>query len=231
MGLNEDLRAQVGKIVQERWTRRPGRSVPTPTDVKLSNDGVDLDAACLYADLADSTKLVSNADPTLAAEVFRAYLYCAAKIIYSESGAITAYDGDRVMAVYIGEKKEERAVATALKIQCALQEIVRPAFANKHLGGYVIDHGIGIDTGKILTARIGFRNADDLVWIGPAANFAAKYSSLREGNYPIWITEAVYTACSNALKIHNNGASVWHQYRITGFPTRTIYGSIAHIPL
>lgn len=227
MGLSDDLRAQVGKIVQERWTRRPGRLVPAPTDVKLSNDGVDLDAACLYADLADSTKLVSNTDATVAAEVFRAYLYCAAKIITAEAGTITAYDGDRVMAVYIGDDRATRAVTSALEIQYALENIVKPAFQHKQLGGYQINHGIGIDTGKIFAARTGFRTADDLVWIGPAANYAAKLSAIRKDNYPIWLTDAAYKAMNPILHRYSNGTPLWEAVQVAGIPTQVAYRSRA----
>ena len=57
-----------------------------------SNDGVNLDATVLYADMADSTALVDKYTKTFAAEIYKTYLHCAAKIITSEGGTITAYD-------------------------------------------------------------------------------------------------------------------------------------------
>lgn len=66
----------------------------------------------------------------LAAEVYKTYLRCASQIIRDEGGTITAYDGDRVMAVFAGENKDTTAVRTALKINHAVQLILRPAIAD-----------------------------------------------------------------------------------------------------
>jgi class 3 adenylate cyclase len=73
--------------------------------VKLGNDAVKLSATVLYADLADSTKLVDGHTKQFSAEIYKTFLHCAAKIIRSEDGVITAYDGDRVMAVFIGDRR------------------------------------------------------------------------------------------------------------------------------
>jgi hypothetical protein len=49
------------------------------------------------------------------AEIYKTYLHCAAKIIKSEDKVITAYDGDRVMAVFIGERMRSRAAQAGLR--------------------------------------------------------------------------------------------------------------------
>lgn len=226
MGLYEDLNGEVNKIVKEGWTLRDGQVVPEPRDLKYANDGVWLDAVCLYADLADSTTLVTKANARDAAEVFKTYLLCAAKIIRDKGGAITAYDGDRVMSVFIGERMRSRAVIAALGINYAVNGIIKPAFASRQLGGYSIAHGVGIDVGKILVARTGFRNADDLVWIGPAANCAAKLSSLRSDGIPLWITDSVHDQLAADAKL-NNGESMW-QKRTWNTYNRTVYCSNFH---
>lgn len=224
MGLSDDLRAQVGKIVQERWTLRDGKVVPSPKDVAFGNDGVMLDAVCLYADLADSTKLVSSASHVVAAEVFRSFLYCSAKVISHLGGTVTAYDGDRVMAIYMGDKRFENSIRAGWAIAHAVKNIVAPAFVNKPLGGYSISHSVGIDAGKVLVARSGFRNADDLIWLGPAANFAAKMSAIREGQYTTWVSEAVYRSMPSSYHKSQNGSDLW-QTRSWSQHSRTVYAS------
>jgi class 3 adenylate cyclase len=99
MGLADDLTSEVEKIFKARWEVRDGQVVPESEDLTLSNTGVKLDATVLYADLDGSTNLVDQYLPGFAAEIYKTYLHCAAKIIKSEGGVITAYDGDRVMAV------------------------------------------------------------------------------------------------------------------------------------
>ena len=89
------LRGKVKEIFQSRWNVREGTVVPEPEDIGLGNEGVRLDATVLYADLAESTNLVDTQSPEFAAEIYKSYLHCAAKIVSAESGNITAYDGDR----------------------------------------------------------------------------------------------------------------------------------------
>ena len=106
MSLGEDLADEVQKIFKEEWSTREGKKVPESADLALGNDAVKLDGTVLYADLDDSTNLVDYYKPAFAAEIYKAYLNCAAKIIRSEGGVITSYDGDRIMAVYIGGVKK-----------------------------------------------------------------------------------------------------------------------------
>src|SRR5689334_21727199 len=105
MALLDDLNNEVYEIYQDRWTERDGEKIPEADDLQLRNDAVMLDATILYADLADSTGLIKSSASWFAAEAIKAFLHCSAKIIRELSGAITAYDGDRIMAVWIGQYK------------------------------------------------------------------------------------------------------------------------------
>src|SRR5438093_11764048 len=99
---------------------RQGEVVPEPEGLRLGNEGVTLEATVLYADMSGSTRLVDSQKPHFAAEVYKAYLACAARIIKNETGVVTAYDGDRVMAVFIGDSKNTNAVKAAFKINGAV---------------------------------------------------------------------------------------------------------------
>jgi class 3 adenylate cyclase len=128
MALIDDLNAEVKRIFATRWDERNGRVVPDQEDVSLDNEAVKFDrATVLYADLAASTILVDTKKWTFAAEVYRTYLYCAAKVIRTEGGVITAYDGDRVMAVFIGDAQSTPAARCALKINYAVDKVINPA--------------------------------------------------------------------------------------------------------
>jgi class 3 adenylate cyclase len=56
---------------------------------------------------------------------------------------------------------------------------------------FEVEHVTGIDTGVVFAAKIGIRGANDIVWVGPPANHAAKLTD-RSPQRPTWITEAVY---------------------------------------
>lgn len=209
MALADDLKSDVRAIFAAQWDIREGIVVPDPKDVQLGNDAVKLDAVVLYADLAASTKLVDSKKATFAAEIYKSYLHCASKIIRSEGGEITAFDGDRVMAVYVGDMKNTRAVRTALKINWAVINIVNTGIkAQYETSDYRVGQAVGIDSGVLLVARTGIRGSNDLVWVGRAANYAAKLSGLREENVTTWITEPVFKAIHEDVKV-TKGQAMW----------------------
>src|SRR5688572_13524076 len=126
MGITQDLTAEVMKILQEKWNVRDGRQVPDTPDLKLANEAMKLNGAVLYADLAESTKLVTGFSASFVAEIYKCYLNCACRLIRHQGGEITAFDGDRVMAVFLGSSKESDAVRTALAINHMVVEILNP---------------------------------------------------------------------------------------------------------
>jgi class 3 adenylate cyclase len=227
VGLKEDLQAAAKKIFHDdRWTMRDGNVVPEPEDLRLGNDAVNLDGTVLYADLSDSTKLVDTKKPTFAAEVYKTYLACAARIIKNEGGTITAYDGDRAMAVFIGELRNTRAVQAAFKINGAVWDIIKLALKEEYPDtDYILKHVIGIDTSKLLASRIGVRNDNDLVWVGRAANYAAKLTTLPD-DFSIWITQSIYDDMRDSVKFGGpNKLLMWEARLWTAMNNMKIYRS------
>ena len=224
MSLVDDLKAQVNKIFRERWSTRDGQQVPDPDDLKLSNDALKLDGTVLYADLSGSTKLVDGYKGHFAAEIYKTYLHCAAKIITSEGGVITAYDGDRIMAVYIGDSKNTSAARSGLKINYVVTYIVNPALKAQYpKDTYVVKQAVGIDTSKLFVARTGIRGFNDLVWVGRAANYAAKLTRL-PNDYPTRITADVYNMLPESAKTTDD-KPMWEARRWTAMNNFSIYGS------
>ena len=226
MGLKAELESKVAEIFRDRWSTREGQKVPEADELLLSNDAVKLQGTALYADLADSTTLVDGNKPHFAAEIYKTFLHCAAKIVRSEGGTVTAYDGDRIMAVYIGKAKNTSAVRTAMKIQWARGEIVNPALKKQYPdSSYSVKGVVGVDTSELFITRTGVRGANDLVWVGRAANYAAKLSALPE-EYPIYITERIYSNIADDVKVSTStGTNMWTKLRWSEFDNSTIYGS------
>ena len=225
MGLGDNLRSEVRKIIQEGWVKQDRRGAPQLDDLKLSNDAVTLEGTILYADLDDSTKLVDTKSPEFAAEVYKSYLVCVARIIRSESGTVTAYDGDRIMAVYTGGRKDDRAARTALKINFAVQEIINPAIEGEYpASGYSVRQVVGIDTSDLFVARTGIRGFNELVWVGRAANYAAKLSG-RSGAAS-QITTEVHERLSEELTLSKNGQRMWTPATAYELGHRPIYTSM-----
>lgn len=224
MALKDDLHNEITKIFRDQWNNRNGNVVPTDQSLSLGNNGIHLDATVLYADLSESTKLVDSKKDWFSAEIYKSFLHCCAKIIKSMDGVITAYDGDRIMAVYIGDSKNTNAVKTGLKINWACKHLIQPAIKKEYSNtDYVLKHTVGIDSSKLLVAKTGVRGSNDLVWVGRAANWAAKLTNLSHDS-PTWITKAVYDKINQDTKT-SNGKSMWEAKTWTAMNNASIYSS------
>ena len=136
-----------------------------------------------------------------AAEIYKSFLKTACRIIGNDGGAITAFDGDRIMAVFIGASKNSTAVKAALKINWAVKNVVNPAIKAQYPdSSYSVSHVVGIDTSPLLVAKTGIRGSNDLVWIGRAANYAAKLCNIRDGTYSTYITSDVFARLTDDAK-------------------------------
>lgn len=226
MGLLTDITKEVEQIFRTKWEKRDGQQVPEAEDIKLGNDAVLLEGTVLYADLAESTSLVMNRSNELAAEAYKTYLVCASRLIRDNGGVITAFDGDRVMGVYIGSNKNTSAAKTALQINYAVQKIINPKLKEVYTQtDFVLRQAVGIDTSKLFVAKTGIRGANDLVWVGRAANLAAKLCSLREGDFTSFITKDAYDVLNESLKLGGNPKrSMWEE-RIWTAQNMTVYRS------
>lgn len=225
MGLKEDLNSEVKQTFKDQWDVQKTTDVPDPENLRLnSNHAKDLECATvLYADIDDSTSIVDKFKWFFSAGVYKAYLRCAGQIIRSENGTITAYDGDRIMAVFTGGSKNTNAVRAALKINYSVVEIIRPAIKNQYpKSDFLFKHVIGIDSSQLHTARIGVHGDNDLVWIGRAANHAAKLCTLPDK--PVWITKAVYDKMHQDVKF-SHGEDMWTPFKWKPMNEMEIYAT------
>ncbi|MFA7160024.1 MAG: adenylate/guanylate cyclase domain-containing protein [Kiritimatiellia bacterium] len=222
---SEEILKEIRAIFGKKWNTRDGRQVPEAKDVALGNDAVTLSGTVLYADMADSTGLVNGFRPWFAAEVYKAYLLGACRVIRNNAGEITAFDGDRVMAAFIGDYKNTSAVKAALQINFLVtktNEMLRAAYPTT---AYTLRQTVGIDTSDLFVARTGIRMANDLVWVGRAANYAAKLSALGEQGFPTYITDDVFTKLSNEGKFGGPENKPMWEKRIWTERQMTVYRS------
>lgn len=212
MSLKDDINSSIDQIVSASWNERDGTVVPDSDDVALTNGAVWLDAVVLYADLFDSTGLVSKISQKLAARVIRAYLSTMSRLINAWDGSVRSFDGDRVMGVFVGGSKNSNAGKCALRMNYAVQKVIRPKFESKFAAfkekGFQIEHCVGVDSGKLMVVRAGVRGSNDLVLVGRSANFAAKLSDIRNRPWHTYVTPAVYKRFDDGAK-YSNGKDMW----------------------
>lgn len=211
MEIGERIRTEIKRIFLDRWEKRQGRVVPDDSSITLGNQGIELKVAVLYADLANSTNIVKQFPSTIAAEIYKSFLRTSSLIIEEHGGEITAFDGDRIMAVFHGEFPNNTAIITALKINYAIKYIVEPELKSVYssVANYNFEFGIGIDTGDILVTKTGVRGANDLLWLGNPSNIAAKLCSIRGTGKPIWISEQTYNNLFGKSKFAKTSEDMW----------------------
>ena len=230
MTLLDELEDRVDKITRTRWDVTNGTAVPATADLRLGNNARRLDATMFYADLAESTRLVSY-EHEIASEVYKAFLLCGSKIIQNRGGHVRSFDGDRVMGVFVGNPKNTPAVRAALELKYVFEQVIVRRFKEQYseVGNDDIRLGYcaGIDTGAVRVARVGVRGSNDLVWVGQAANVAAKLSTLRE-DYSTYITKAVYDGMLDKAKYGgSSNQNMWESRRWQALPSgkRDLYRS------
>lgn len=211
MGRKQDLENAVDDIVFADMDTRYGTTVPTSDTVKLSNGGVYLKAVYLYTDMANSTGLTRFHTDETSARIVKAFLAAATRILRHHGGEIRSYDGDRVMAIFIGDDGSTKAIRAALEIKWFVENVVRQslrlALTEYDESKWQLSHRTGIDHGWALIARAGVRNHNDLVSIGDAPNIAAKLSDLK--GHRTFITDRVWTEASYDACFGSGGKAIW----------------------
>jgi class 3 adenylate cyclase len=226
--LKDDVINGVSDVLAAAWKTEKATVVPETEDVPLSNGAKLIDATYLYADMADSTGLAQGYKNWAVAKVIRAYLNAATRILTDAGGEIRSFDGDRVMAIFIGSNKNSAAVGAGLKLNWAIDEVIKPALKQAWSDfEWDMSHGVGIDTGEAMIVRGGVRGNNDLASIGRAPNIAAKLSEVRGGKR-INITSSVYEGLNQKAKFGGDPReSMWTKMGTTTYGNNqvTYFGS------
>lgn len=214
MAKKDELAGDVQTIIGTLWNKRKGQTVPASSEVALAGGAVELDATFLYADLANSSRMAKELDRRVAGKIVKAFLATSAKLIKFRGGTVVSFDGDRILGVFYGGSKNSSAARCALNINYTVTKVIRPKFEAKYDSvkdaSFKIRHGVGVDTGTVLAVRAGARGDNDLIWIGRAANLAAKLSDLRESPHHSFITASVYNQMSDGSKF-SDGKNMWEK--------------------
>lgn len=213
MTIKDELTKKIYEFAIDSWGDIPNAYIlPTIADLSFGNAGEHLDVTVLYADISESTAMVDELSDIRAAEYYKSFLHCASQLVKQNSGEVQAYDGDRVMALYVGDKQADNAVKTAFQINSAVAEIINPTFELIYGSNHrKLQFTVGIDSGTVLAIKVGVRAVGELAWIGGAANYAAKLNSFEglDHDFPIRITSSTFDKLTSNYLVGADGLLMW----------------------
>lgn len=200
MKSSQEIFGNVRAFINTQWQVHKCEDVPDTSRITLDADAGEFEGAVLYADMAASSDLVRKYAKKFAAMIYKIFLYSICETIRNNAGTITSFDGDRVMAVYIGKRKCSDAAKTALQIKYTvnkLNEILKNELPNDSLE---IDYAVGVDVSDLFVVKTGIWGDNYLAWIGNAANIAAKLSETRNRQAKSFITKRLFDRLNDDSK-------------------------------
>lgn len=221
-----EIENQIEKMLQDRWSTRNAHTVPDVESLTLKHNlAAEFEGAVLYADLAGSTKLVDEYQTFFAAQIYKAFLEGCCEVIRNNGGSITAFDGDRVMAVFTGNAKCSDAAKTGLQIRFVVERI-RGIFGRRYkTASDLVDYAVGIAVSKLFAVRVGVKGDNDIAWIGSAANHAAKLSEIRDPRYKTFVSGEVYSRLSRDVRLSSQESKLmWSDLSPREAP-KSVFGS------
>jgi len=139
-----------------------------------------IDTCVLYIDIRRSTELSISHKPQTVAKLYSAFVRAMTKCARHFGGHVRGIIGDRVMVIFDCDDCFKRAVDCAVLMNSTAQYVI-----NKHFTRNEVQCGIGVDAGKMLVTKTGFRrrgyeqhNYKNLVWLGRPANVASKLTDI-----------------------------------------------------
>jgi class 3 adenylate cyclase len=191
------------------------RGVPEPGDIALGKKAAKLEATVLFVDVRQSSAITTTFRRQTAAKMLKSYFDGSVRIINGEGGAVRSFNGDGMLALFVGDNRSNDAAMAAFQLKWFVADVLRPKFnrlfdGNEKARGkrLAFDIGCALDDGDIYAVRVGIRGTNDVAWVGRCTNTAAKLSNVLTSPDNIGVTRAVY-ARLNGRRVEKNGEHKW----------------------
>lgn len=172
-----------------------------------SKDGLKLggeqrEISILMSDLRGFTALASNMPPEQVISFLNRYLGRMVEILIDYRGIIDEIMGDGIMAFFGAPEPLDdhpaRAVACALKMQLAMEEIS----ANNYAEGMPhLEMGTAVNTGLVVVGNIGSEKRTKYGAVGSQVNFTGRVESYSVGGQ-VLISQATYDKIGHILVVN-----------------------------
>lgn len=142
------------------------------------------EVAVFFSDIRGFTSWSEKHTPEQVIDMLNTLFSFQAGIIQKHGGDVDKYVGDELVAVFMGDDKEQKAVIAAAEIQREITQYLGDAHKD-------IAVGIGINAGDVVMGAMGSSNRMDYTVLGSNVNLGARLCSAAERGQ-ILISDAVY---------------------------------------
>jgi adenylate cyclase len=198
-----DIRKMFSSYVSKRIV---DELIKDPSKAKLGGDRKEI--TVLFSDIRGFTSFSEKREPEEVVSLLNEYLGAMTEIVFQYEGTLDKFVGDAIMALWgapVGQPDHaERACRCALAMIARLRELQAKWAAE---GKYVIDIGIGINTGDMVVGNMGAEGKKmDYTVIGDNVNLGARLESLtRQYNNHIIISDYTYAKVEHIVEIKELG--------------------------
>ena len=167
----------------------------------LTLGGERREITILTSDLRGFTAQANQLSSEQVIKILNLYLATIGNVVEQFQGSINEFLGDGILIFFgapvIRENDPERAVACALAMQLAMEDINKKILS---LGFPPLEMGIGINTGEVVVGNIGSEKRMKYSAIGNHVNLAYRIESYSVGG-EILISESTLNKVKNIVKI------------------------------
>jgi len=230
MGTNQEILEQIEEYLAESYTRSDTNIVPKRDDLTFGNTVKKMvHAKAFYIDMRKSRKILSDASTFWSIKIHKAFLGAVTYCIERREGHLRSFNGDGLLAFFIGENAGSRAIRTAMDIKGFVLKI-NEILNNNDIEN--IDFGIGIAQSEVLVAKSGKAGDDqtrqDLIWVGISVYVAVELSEFGKSSKNIWISNNVLNSVMSEKDVLNvlkyDGNWIWfYEYKTLNNGYQKVY--------
>jgi len=222
--LGERLTGYIAKrdFIRDTFGRYVTQEVVTKllaSEEALEMGGETREVSLIMSDLRGFTAIIAEMEPQQVITFLNRYLSKMIEILLDNRAVIDEILGDGILAFFGApepmEDHPERAVACALRMQAAMDELNA---ANEADGFPLLAMGIGVNTGTVVVGNIGSERRTKYSVVGSDVNFAARMEGFALAGQ-VLISAATYRKVKDLVEVRNE-----MQVEMKGMPGRaTLY--------